>query len=55
MVSPKRSESGIPVGILIIVIGTVGLIGLVGLGAWSSHGLDQTRDHPADRGMAGQR
>jgi hypothetical protein len=38
MVSPKRSESGIPVGILIIVIGAVGLIGLVGLGAWSLMG-----------------
>ena len=38
MVSPKRPESGIPVGILIIVIGAVGLIGLVGLGAWSLMG-----------------
>ena len=38
MVSPKRSELGIPVGILIIVIGAVGLIGLVGLGAWSLMG-----------------
>jgi hypothetical protein len=40
MVLPrKRSETGIPVGVLIIVIGSVGIIGLVGLGAWSLMGM----------------
>jgi hypothetical protein len=47
MVLPKkRSESGIPVGVLIIVIGSVGIIGLVGLGAWSLMGMVKLETMP---------
>jgi hypothetical protein len=34
----KRSESGIPVGMLIIVLGVIGVVGLTGWGVWSLMG-----------------
>jgi hypothetical protein len=34
----KRSESGIPVGMLIIVLGVVGVLGLTAFGAWTLMG-----------------
>lgn len=40
MVLPtKRSETGIPVGLLIIVLGSLGVIGLVGFSTWSLMGM----------------
>jgi hypothetical protein len=35
----KRSETGIPVGLLIVVLGTIGVIGLIAMGAWSLSGM----------------
>ena len=35
MSSPKKNREGIPVGLLIVILGTVGVIGLVGIGLWS--------------------
>ncbi len=35
----KRSETGIPVGLLIIVLGVLGVIGLIAFGAWSLVGM----------------
>ena len=34
----KRSETGIPVGTLVVVLGVVGILGLIGIGVWSLSG-----------------
>ena len=38
MSSPKKKREGIPVGLLIVILGTVGVVGLVGIGVWSLSG-----------------
>ena len=55
MSSPTKKREGIPVGLLIVILGTVGVIGLVGIGLWSSQRHDQTFDIPGERGVASQR
>ena len=55
MSSPKNKREGIPVGLLIVILGTVGVVGLVGIGLWSSQRCGKTFDIPGEWRVASQR
>ncbi|MGO9849613.1 MAG: hypothetical protein ACLPKT_24295 [Methylocella sp.] len=48
MSSPKKNREGIPVGLLIVILGTVGVFGLVGIGLWSLSGAVKLSTFPVN-------
>jgi len=48
MSSPTKKREGIPVGLLIVILGTVGVIGLVGIGLWGLSGTIKLSTFPVN-------